>query len=89
MSAKRPKSTPARRPSDITARLRVLTLGLGIGAAWGLVMCLALLAIGHLDGDDLFGWIYRIVTPALIGMVVATVMGPSRARRTASGGARR
>jgi hypothetical protein len=63
------------------SRVQILMIGFGLGAGWGLVMCVVLWAAGRLDDGDIFGWIYRIVISALIGMVAATVFGPVRQAR--------
>lgn len=71
---------PASAPAQ-TSRWRILALGFVIGAAWGVAYALVMLAIGRMDADDTAGWVYRVVTPALIGMVVATLVGPVRTAR--------
>ena len=87
----RRKPTPKRPPEPAaaapaaprqTSRWRILGLGFVIGAAWGLAYALVMLAIGRMDAGDTAGWIYRIGTPALIGMVLATIIGPVRAARS-------
>lgn len=66
---------PRRRSS----RVRLLAIGILLGAAWGVVMCLILLALGRMD--DTSDWIIRIASAAGIGMVVATVYGTVGAAR--------
>jgi hypothetical protein len=70
----------AAQPRQIS-RIQILMIGFGLGAAWGLVMCAVLWAVGRLEDGDVSGWIYRIVISALIGMVAATVFGPVRHAR--------
>lgn len=73
-----PEAAPAARQ---TSRWRILLIGLVIGALWGVAYALFMFAIGRQDAGDIGTWIYRIATPALIGMVVATVFGPVRGAR--------
>ncbi len=68
-------NAPRRRSS----RVRLLAIGILLGAAWGVVMCLILLALGRMD--DTSDWIIRIASAAGIGMVVATVYGTVGAAR--------
>lgn len=78
-------ATPAgeRAPSPVrrrrSGRVRLLALGIVIGAGWGVVMCLILLAFGQIDSTS--DWVVRILTTAGIGMVVATVFGTVGAAR--------
>ena len=60
-------------------RFAQLGIGLLLGALWGVIMCLILLAAGRIDGGA--DWVYRIATSALIGMAVATVFGTVTAAR--------
>lgn len=60
-------------------RFAQLGVGLALGALWGVVMCLILLAAGRIDG--IADWLYRISASALIGLAVATVFGTVTAAR--------
>lgn len=67
-------STPAP-PS----RLKVLGLGILLGAAWGSVMWLIFELAGRDSGVR--GWAYLAVTMAMIGGGVAAIFGANAARK--------
>ncbi|MFP5452073.1 MAG: hypothetical protein ACLGG9_10050 [Thermoleophilia bacterium] len=84
MSPRQSTTEPApgdSAPSRQISRIQILMLGFALGAAWGVVMCAVLWAIGRLEDGDVSGWGYRIVISALIGMVAATIFGPVRQAR--------
>jgi hypothetical protein len=76
-----PTAEPRPAPSPQVSRFRILLLGFLIGAAWGVAIALIMLALGRFEADDIGGWIFRIVTAALLGMVIATIVGPVRTAR--------
>jgi hypothetical protein len=65
----------SRPPSRI---LTVLT-GVGIGAAWGSVMWLIFEVTGQETGAR--GWVYLVISTAMIGGGVAAFFGATGARR--------
>lgn len=67
------------RPGRITSRVRLLAIGILLGALWGVIMCLILLAFGRIDSTS--DWVIRILSAAGIGMLVATVFGTVGAAR--------
>lgn len=69
-----------QRRRSASERVRLLGIGILIGAVWGVLMCLILLAAGRIDGPA--EWAVRIASAAGIGMVVATVYGTVSAVRT-------
>jgi hypothetical protein len=82
----RPSATTADHPPVEDARrsisrVSILLTGLLLGLALGVLMCVVLWAVGRLEGGDTYGWAYRIAITALIGMVMATIIGPVRVAR--------
>ena len=76
-----PTTTPTPQPPRQVSRARILVTGLLLGAALGVAMCLLLWAVGRLEWGDTQGWMYRIDSTALRGMVVSTIVGPVRTAR--------
>lgn len=76
MAPKAPRPATPPPPRQLS-RIAVLGLGFVLGAAVGTVLCVVLFLVGYI-GTEPFDWFYRIVTTALIGMIVGMVFGPLR-----------
>jgi hypothetical protein len=72
-------ATPPAQPSRPPSRILTVLTGVGLGAAWGSVMWIIFEATGQATGAR--GWLYLVLSTAMIGGGVAAFFGATGARR--------